>query len=154
MPRPPKTRQVSFFPPVTRFIPDTLPETVSGEIILSIDQFEAIRLKDYLVMNQEECATRMNLTQSTLQRILTSARTKLAAAIVEGKAIRIEGGNYRLLVSCRCRSCGYKWEAQPDEDNTLNIPCPSCGVGEPNYHNGFGWGPPPWAGRGRRRRGR
>ena len=61
------------------------------EVVLGLDEFEAIRLKDSVGLGQEECAARMDLAQSTFQRILTNARVKLATALVEGKAIRIGG---------------------------------------------------------------
>ena len=64
------------------------------EVVLGVDEVEAIRLKDYVGLDQEECAMRMNLAQSTFQRILTQARAKVASALVQGKALRIEGGNY------------------------------------------------------------
>lgn len=60
------------------------------EVILEIDEFEALRLKDKIGLEQTEAAERMKISQSTFQRILTSARKKIAEAITEGRAIKIE----------------------------------------------------------------
>ena len=94
VPRPIKPRWVEFVPSVTYFKPVGVPMAELDEVTLGVDEVEAIRLKDYVGLDQEECAMRMNLAQSTFQRILTGARTKVASALVDGKALRIEGGNY------------------------------------------------------------
>lgn len=65
------------------------------ETILTVDEFEAIRLKDFLNLEQGEAAKKMNISQPTFHRLLLEARKKIADAIVNGKAIRIEGGNYK-----------------------------------------------------------
>lgn len=64
------------------------------ESVLTIDEFEAIRLKDLQNLEQGECAEKMNISQPTFHRLIISARKTIADAIVNGKAIRIEGGNY------------------------------------------------------------
>jgi len=63
-----------------------------AEVVLRIDELEAVRLKDLAGLEQEQCAELMGVSQSTLQRTLTAAHTKIAEALVMGKAIRIEGG--------------------------------------------------------------
>lgn len=93
------------------------------EVVLGVDEVEAIRLKDYVGLEQEECAMRMNLAQSTFQRILTQARAKVASALVQGKALRIEGGNY--LVSpftFECRDCKHEWEHSDKSIDGLHVP--------------------------------
>jgi len=65
-----------------------------AESILKVEELESIRLKDYLRMNQAEAAKRMGVSQPTFHRIITEAHRKIAEAFVEGKAIRVEGGNY------------------------------------------------------------
>jgi predicted DNA-binding protein (UPF0251 family) len=60
------------------------------EIILSKEEMEAIKLKDFDGLEQTEAAEKMNTSQSTFQRILTSARMNIAEAIVKGKALKIE----------------------------------------------------------------
>jgi len=61
-----------------------------------VDELESIRLKDHLRLSQEEAAERMGVSQPTFHRIVSEAHRKIAEAFVEGKAIRIEGGNYMI----------------------------------------------------------
>jgi uncharacterized protein len=65
------------------------------ETILTIDEFEAIRLKDLEGLGQCECAWKMDISQPTFHRLVISARRKIADALTHGKNIRIEGGYYR-----------------------------------------------------------
>lgn len=66
------------------------------EVVLTVDELEAMRLKDVEGMNQEQAAERMNISQPTFHRLLESARKKIADALVTGKAIRIHGGHYEM----------------------------------------------------------
>ncbi|NMX22017.1 hypothetical protein C5S30_06220 [ANME-1 cluster archaeon GoMg4] len=86
-----------YFEPRSRFEPGQGDETSSadmGESILKVEELESIRLKDHLRLSQEEAAERMGVSQPTFHRILSEAHRKIAEAFVEGRAIRIEGGNY------------------------------------------------------------
>lgn len=71
---------------------------ISGleESILKVEELESIRLKDLLRLSQEDAAERMGVSQPTFHRILSEAHRKIAEAFVEGKAIRVDGGNYIL----------------------------------------------------------
>jgi len=89
MVRPIKPRRVFFDPKVTYFKPRAVPLSMLEEVGLSIDELEALRLCDYKNLEQTEAAKKMKISQSTLQRILTSTRKKLAQALIEGKAIKI-----------------------------------------------------------------
>jgi len=89
MARPIKPRRVFFDPKVTYFKPRAVPLSMLKEVGLSIDELEALRLCDYKNLEQTEAAKKMKISQSTLQRILTSTRKKLAQALIEGKAIKI-----------------------------------------------------------------
>lgn len=60
------------------------------EIILNADESEAVRLKDLQNLSQKECAKRMNISQPTFHRLVSSARKKITDAIINGKAIRIQ----------------------------------------------------------------
>ncbi len=62
------------------------------EVILELDEFEAIRLSDFEGLTQEKAAEKMKVSQPTFNRILSSARRKIADALVNGKAIRIQTG--------------------------------------------------------------
>jgi len=59
------------------------------EVDLGFDELEALRLCDFKNLEQTEAARQMNISQSTLQRILASARKKIADALINGKAIKI-----------------------------------------------------------------
>jgi len=94
MPRPRICRRVRFMPDVTYFKPAGVRAVDLDEAILTVDEFEAVRLKDLEGMDQEACAARMGISQPTFHRLVTSARMKLADAIVNGKAVKIFGGSY------------------------------------------------------------
>ncbi len=96
MPRPPKKRNIDFLPNLTYFKPAGVPLKNLREVSLGFEELEAIRLKDLEGLEQEACAERMGISRPTFHRIIVQARKKLAQALIEGKAIRIEGGNYRL----------------------------------------------------------
>lgn len=63
---------------------------------MALEEYEAIRLIDLAGLSQEECAARMGVARTTAQAIYASARRKLAACLVEGLELRVEGGNYEL----------------------------------------------------------
>ena len=96
MSRPPKCRRVAFLPGATYFKPAGIPLRALEEVRLSIEEAEAIRLKDLEELEQEQGAERMNISRPTFQRVLASAREKIADALLHGKAIRIEGGNFEV----------------------------------------------------------
>lgn len=89
MPRPKLNRRVRFDPEVKYFKPRGVPMKELEEIELTHEEIEALRLKNVKNFDQNECAKKMNTSQSTFQRILSSAYTKLSSAIVDGKAIKI-----------------------------------------------------------------
>jgi len=143
MPRPRLCRRVGLQPDVTYFKPAGIRIIDLEETTLTVDEFEAIRLKDLLGLEQEECAKKMGISQPTFHRLILSARKKMADAIVNGKAIRIEGGNFKISqgteklgrrrgfggpsMSCVCPQCGYT------EPKVRGVPCaskncPKCGI--------------------------
>ena len=89
MVRPIKPRRILFDPDVVYFKPRAVPLSMLEEVDLSMDELEALRLCDLKNLEQTEAAKKMKVSQSTLQRILASARKKVALALVEGKAIKI-----------------------------------------------------------------
>ena len=94
MSRPRKCRRVCHFPEINEFSPIG---EVSGEpVILTIDEFETIRLIDKENLSQEECGVQLCVGRTTIQKIYESARKKLANALVLGLPIKIEGGDYCL----------------------------------------------------------
>jgi predicted DNA-binding protein (UPF0251 family) len=128
MPRPTKSRRVAFIPEVTYFKPAGIPLRALEEVGLTVEEVEAIRLKDLEGLEQEECAERMRISRPTFHRVLGSARRKLADALIKGKAIRIEGGNFALPSQLfRCRQDGHEWQV-PFEAIVARLPlaCPRC----------------------------
>ena len=94
MPRPKRFRNICFPPNFLFFKPIDI--NADEEIFLSVEEYEAIRLKDLEQKPQIECAKSMGISQPTFHRIISSARQKIADAIVNGKAIKISGGKYRI----------------------------------------------------------
>jgi len=112
VPRPPCCRRVSAAPGATLFKPAGVPARELDEIVLALDEFEAIRLADLEGLYHEQAAVRMNVSRQTLGRILESARRKVAGALVTGKALRIEGGPVVRGKGkpFRCPRCSLEWE--------------------------------------------
>ena len=141
--RPPRCRRVSFIPEATYFKPAGIPMRMLEEVCLSVDEAEAVRLKDLEGLEQEEGADKMGLSRPTFQRVLMSARQKVADALLNGKAIRIEGGNFELAVRrFRCADSGHEWDL-PAEALTAQPPvCPHCQSlnAIPMHPGGFGFG--------------
>lgn len=87
--RPRKRRRIRFNPDAVYFKPQGIPLRMLSEINLLHEELEAVRLKYVKELDQTECAQKMGVSQSTFQRILSSANKKIAQALVEGKAIKI-----------------------------------------------------------------
>ena len=104
MPRPRKCRRVCDFPQTLAFSPE---DRGNGEtaVILTVDEYEAIRLIDKEGLSQEQCGDFMQVARTTVQQIYASARRKLADMLVDGLSLRIEGGDYQLC-SGENRACG------------------------------------------------
>ncbi len=83
-------------PNIVYFKPAGIRITDLEEVILNVDEWEAVRLTDFLEIEQVEASKKMGISQPTFHRLLKSARKKLTEAIIKGKAIRIEGGNFRV----------------------------------------------------------
>jgi predicted DNA-binding protein (UPF0251 family) len=151
MGRPPLWRRVDFIPEITYFKPAGIPLAQLQEVRLSVEEAEAIRLKDIEKLEQEECAQKMNISRTTFARVLTLARQKVADALLNGKGIRIEGGNFEMAARrFRCIN-GHEWDV-PFEvmTNTPAQSCPTCDTPTimPVWPRRLGWGR---GGQGRRR---
>jgi predicted DNA-binding protein (UPF0251 family) len=157
MPRPRIRRRIRVMPEVTYFKPAGVPMADLGEVILSVDEYEAVRLVDFKGVGQDKAGKKMKISQPTLSRLLKSARKKLSNAIINGKAIRIQGGSYQMVQPrgrgmgrgrgfgagagmgrmggaamgpggvCRCPKCGHQ-EAQVRGQPCMNKKCPKCGT--------------------------
>lgn len=108
MPRPRKWRKVCCLPESDRFGPLNAPLD-PNHVVMTVEEYETIRLIDLEGFTQEECAGQMNIARTTVQGIYTEARKKLAEFLVNGKVLRIEGGDYKLcegrLKNCRGNGC-------------------------------------------------
>ena len=108
MPRRVKCRKVCHYPQTLEFLPQNN-DAEQEPIILTVDEYETIRLIDRRGMSQEQCAAFMQIARTTVQRIYETARKKLANFVVEGRPLRIEGGDFRLCngssTGCGCVDC-------------------------------------------------
>jgi predicted DNA-binding protein (UPF0251 family) len=115
-------------PKMASFQPVGLPRTEQEEVVLSVEEVETLRLRELEGLDQEQCAQRMRVSRATFGRMLESARKKLANAVVLGKGIRIEGGNFRLAWQrFRCLEFGHEWDISFDKAIAEDkIKCPDC----------------------------
>ena len=156
MPRPTKWRRVTTVPAVVYFKPAGVPLRELMEVAVSVEEMEAIRLRDVERLDQEQCAKMMAVSRPTFHRVLASARRKVADALTRGKALRIEGGNFALAnQTLQCAPRGHEWRL-PFEAFVSGQPlaCPRCNSAdivavEPAGRGAGRFGP----GRGRHRAG-
>jgi predicted DNA-binding protein (UPF0251 family) len=112
---------------VTYFKPAGIPLRDLEEVRMSIEEAEALRLKDLEGLEQEQGAEKMNVSRPTFQRVLASARQKIADALLNGKAIRIDGGNFEMTWRrFRCRR-GHEWELETPVSILPEL-CPTCSL--------------------------
>ena len=104
MPRPKIPRLVSAYPVIAAFVPHGM--SITGEVVLSLEELEAIRLSDFEHLDQETAANMMSVSRHTYGRILSNARSIVAAALVTAKALKIEGGTYEFRGMGRRRRRG------------------------------------------------
>ena len=118
MARPRKCRRICRYPETLAFHPES---GAREEILLAVEEFEALRLMDREGLSQEETARRMNVARTTVQQIYASARKKLADALVEGRSIRIGGGDFALCQERFCETCFKDHFSMPKGDNIMRI---------------------------------
>ncbi len=92
MSRPPTCRRIAGRPAAAVFKPAGIPVRDLEEVVMTLDEFEAVRLADLDGLYQEQAAEQMKVSRPTFSRVVESAHRKLADALVHGKALRIEGG--------------------------------------------------------------
>jgi predicted DNA-binding protein (UPF0251 family)/DNA-directed RNA polymerase subunit RPC12/RpoP len=129
MAKPKKERFVMQPPSAVYYKPQGIPLYRLEQVILAVEEYEAVRLVDYEGLQQKDAAERMKVSRATCARILESARHKIAAALTGGKAIRIQGGSFVLgRNSYRCRDCSTFWEtpAEGDAEVSGTLSCPRC----------------------------
>lgn len=131
MGRPHKKRIVGQTPGVSYFKPRGIPMTELSENRLMVDECEALRLADYEGLSHEDAGAEMGVSRATFGRIIERARKIVADALINGKAIRIEGGSYKFMEGQRrfvCHSCHHDW-AEPCGTKRPEL-CPECGKGD------------------------
>ncbi len=132
MARPRHCRRVGSMPETNYFKPRGIPLSLLEEVVLTVDEFEAIRLADLESFYQEQAAEKMNVSRQTFGRIIESAHKKVAEALVRGKALKIEGGEFEMaaMKKFKCYECQYSWDLSYGTGRPEN--CPSCKSG--NIH--------------------
>lgn len=130
MVRPKKNRLVQIDPSVNYFKPRGVPMVDLEQVGLTVDELEALRLADLLGMSHEEAGKEMGISRATFGRIVGQARKTVADALTHGKAISVNGGNYRRVDSgvdrpFHCDHCAHRWVEPPATGPPRA--CPSCG---------------------------
>jgi len=123
-----RKRRVDIPPRFKQFKPAGVPSRAIESITLTIDEYEGLRLADYLGMDHQQSADKMNISRPTFSRLIEKARNKVATAIIEGKALLIEGGNIDFAIKFyQCARCGFILELPRDQ---VVSRCPQCGSAE------------------------
>ena len=125
--RPQKDRIVAYNPDISYFKPRGIPIRDLEEVRLTVDECEALRLSDLLDLSHEDGGKQMGVSRATFGRILQRARSIVADALINGKAINIEGGNYKMTSRERifeCDACQRRWSELPGTGRPDR--CPHC----------------------------
>jgi predicted DNA-binding protein (UPF0251 family) len=93
---------------VNDFKPRAVPLSVLEEVVLSVEELEALRLAHQEGLYQQAAAERMAVSRATFGRVLDAAHRKVTRALVEGCALRIEGGSFCMIGPERCERCPAK----------------------------------------------
>lgn len=128
------------------------------EVDLTVDEVEALRLADFEELDQRQAAKKMKVSQSTFQRILTNARKKIGEALVLGKAIKVEGGDYKMIKRAvrqfKCEECDNIWEVPfGTGKRRIQMSCPKCHSRLVHRVDqaGHGFGRMPWGYKGKKK---
>ena len=114
MSRPQRYRRICREPEYTSFMPEGIRD--GADVMLTVDEYEALNLVDYQKLTHEQCAARMDISRTTVTEIYESARFKVADAIVNGKRLVIGGGRYRLCDGSGNPGCGRDCGRRPGEE--------------------------------------
>lgn len=133
--RPKSCRRVKGTPKVRCFRPQGIPRGQLEEVVVTVDELEAIRLADLEGLYQSAAAEKMNVSRQTFGRILDSAHKKVAEAVVYGKSIVFDGGVFMKSEEigetekelCMCPKCGYEEEHRPGVP-CRSMKCSECGA--------------------------
>jgi len=120
MPRPRKCRRICREPEYVLFRPDGI--AVRESVILTVDEFETIRLVDQEKKTHEQCALQMDVSRTTVTEIYERARAKIADCLISGKQLAIQGGDYRLCDGSAQKSCGCSCHRAKETAQGADIP--------------------------------
>ena len=125
MPRPRIFRRISDEPQTRCFKPENENIDSTKPITITLDEFEAIRLRDYHNIQQIRSAEIMEISQPTFHRILTSARKKISKALIEGNTLIIVGDDFITNKKrYKCNVCGFEW-LSPEKEYKKCLDCQS-----------------------------
>ena len=125
MARPVKKRRVGCNPGANYFKPRGIPVADLDEVVLTMDELEAIRLADLEECYQETAAEQMEVSRQTFGNIIKSAHKKIAAALVQGMALKIEGGIIKMSTRAfQCSDCRQEWSVPFGTGRPQS--CPQC----------------------------
>ena len=128
MPRPRKSRRLLRAPQPAIYKPVGVPLQSLECTTLLHEELEALRLVELEGLYQEEAAGQMAVSRSTFQRILAEARRKVTQSLVEGTALQIEGGTFRVAARhWHCDDCGHHWQVEHGSGRGNPKTCPACG---------------------------
>lgn len=146
MARPKCPRMIKNLPSVTYYKPRAIPLSQLEEVALTYDEYEAVRLADLDGLYQEEAAAKMKISRPTFGRIIESAHKKIADAIINGKAIKIEGGVIAMVQKrlFQCSDCEHSWEVPFGTGRPVS--CPNCQSS--NFRRADNFGRPGGSGKG------
>lgn len=139
MPRTEKDRIVHTPPLFSEFKPIGVPVHELLNVILTLDEFEAFRLADYIGLSHAEGAEEMGVSRSTFTRLIEKSRKKVADFIIEGRVLSIDGGNVHFRNNIiRCQDCGQMFKTTIHKEVSE---CPHChSTNLLNLAGGFGHG--------------
>ncbi|MBP2625879.1 MAG: hypothetical protein H6Q68_590 [Firmicutes bacterium] len=135
MVRPHKERRIEKLPPLTHYKPVGVPLHEIDEMILTIEEMEAIRLADIEQLDQAAAADSMEISRPTFHRIVNLAHQKIASALWQGQALRVDGGKFRIarqcqtdLSHCFCLNCTHKCTVPHAAGECCHdlLSCPTC----------------------------
>lgn len=123
MPRKPCCKRVEELPGVTYFKPRAVALADLEEVTLSVEELEAMRLAHREGLYQLEASQRMGVSRATFGRLLVSAHRKITRALLDGCAVKIEGGTFRMAGLVQCEGCPSKTRSEMEDPSS---PCATC----------------------------
>jgi len=126
MARPIFCRHIAGIPDKNYFKPKGIPSSLLEEMILTLDEFEAVRLADFEGLYQDQAAVKMGISRQTFGRIIKSAHKKIADVLINGKALKIEGGEISIKETkqLKCQQCRKIFNVFCEAPDTTI--CPHC----------------------------